>query len=169
MEEAIVFWRTAFSKHMSDDKWAKEHLYNIKHNYGLVGKRTNYPARRCVYQRFPCRLKTLTSSSSCQTILTKPPATDQNHGCPFRHFAPQNLSLALQSYMGISGSDMKDIMTSVEGQHYHIACTRVFELTHGLRKGEGLGGGECVSHPNEYAKRSRELEKEKKGEEMNVD
>jgi len=59
-------------------------------------------------------------------------------------------------------------MAAVKGQHYHIACTRVFELTHakyGVKRGEGLGtiGGvsETVSHPNRYPTRSRELEKEK--------
>jgi DNA primase large subunit len=46
IEEAIVFWRKAFSAKMADDKWAKEYLYNIKHQYGLVGKMANYPARR---------------------------------------------------------------------------------------------------------------------------
>jgi DNA primase large subunit len=43
-----------------------------------------------------------------------------------------------------------------------VACTRVFEITHGLKKGSGLGAdAESVSHPNKYVDRSRELEKEK--------
>ena len=50
-------------------------------------------------------------------------------------------------------------MNHVKTSHYHVACTRVFELTHGVKKGEGIGGGECVTHPNQYAARSRELEK----------
>jgi DNA primase large subunit len=54
---------------------------------------------------------------------------------------------------------MKDIMDSVKGTHYHLACTRVFEITHGIKKGEGLGQGEGVSHPNKYFDRSRLLEK----------
>jgi DNA primase large subunit len=59
---------------------------------------------------------------------------------------------------------MRDILDSVKTSHYHVACTRVFEVTHGLKKGEGLGGklqGENVSHPNSYTERSREMEKEK--------
>ena len=48
--------------------------------------------------------------------------------------------------------------------HFHVACTRVFEITHGrqgVKKGEGVGGGESVTHPNQYTARSRELEKAK--------
>jgi DNA primase large subunit len=55
---------------------------------------------------------------------------------------------------------MRDIMDSVKSAHYHVACTRVFEVTHGLKKGDGLGkDGESVSHPNKYTDRSRELER----------
>lgn len=46
IEEAIAFWRKAFSKKYADDKFNKEYLYNIKHSYGLVGKMANYAARR---------------------------------------------------------------------------------------------------------------------------
>jgi DNA primase large subunit len=43
-------------------------------------------------------------------------------------------------------------MDSVKKTQYHIACTRVFELTHAsnVKKGEGLGNGNTVNHPNEY-------------------
>lgn len=55
---------------------------------------------------------------------------------------------------------MKDILDSVKASHYHVACTRVFEVSHGLKKGEGLGkDGESVGHPNKWTDRSRELEK----------
>ena len=52
-------------------------------------------------------------------------------------------------------------MGSVKTQHYHVACTRVFESTHGVKRGEGLGGGESVNHPNAYAQKSREMDKAK--------
>lgn len=54
-------------------------------------------------------------------------------------------------------------MRNVKDGHFHVACTRVFEVTHASRavkKGEGIGGGESVTHPNQYAARSIELEKE---------
>jgi DNA primase large subunit len=62
--------------------------------------------------------------------------------------------------------DLPEVMNAVKSGHFHIACTRVFELTHasyGVKKGEGIGGGESVTHPNQYAARSRELEKAKLG------
>lgn len=45
VEEALIFWRKGFST-MSDDKFNKDHRYNIRHNYGLEGKRTNYQPRK---------------------------------------------------------------------------------------------------------------------------
>ena len=50
-------------------------------------------------------------------------------------------------------------MDQVKSSHYHLACTRVFEVTHGIKKGEGLGNGEGVTHPNKYTDYSRSLEK----------
>ncbi|EJU04562.1 DNA primase large subunit [Dacryopinax primogenitus] len=151
VEEAVVFWRKAYGGTMTDDKFNKEYKYNIRHSYGLEGKRANYPAK------------------SCQTILTtNQPGPTESHGCPFRHFSPENLQLALSATYGIPASDQGEIMAAVKGQHYHIACTRVFELTHvkyGVKMGDGLGRAngatETVSHPNRYAARSREMEKEK--------
>lgn len=45
IEEAITFWRKSFSN-ITDDKFSKEYKYNIRHSYGLEGKRANYPAKR---------------------------------------------------------------------------------------------------------------------------
>lgn len=67
---------------------------------------------------------------------------------------------------GIGAADLLEIMSYVKGHHYHVACTRVFELTHGhvgVKKSDGIGNGESVTHPNQYAARSRELEKGKDG------
>lgn len=45
IDEAIAFWRKSFSR-MDDNKFNKEHKYNIRHSFGLEGKRANYPAKR---------------------------------------------------------------------------------------------------------------------------
>lgn len=80
-------------------------------------------------------------------------------GCPYRQYSPENLSSALlQVYSGrLTTIDVNEVMGTVKGGHYHVACTRVFEITHGVRRGEGVGDGESVTHPNQYAARSREL------------
>ncbi|EDR14803.1 uncharacterized protein LACBIDRAFT_244165 [Laccaria bicolor S238N-H82] len=143
IEEAIVFWRKSFSR-MTDDKFNKEHKYNIRHSYGLEGKRANYPAK------------------SCLQILTPGPS---DHGCPYRHYSAENLQSALlstYSQSGLTSADLPEIMAQVKAGHFHVACTRVFEITHsfrGVKKGEGIGGGESVTHPNQYAARSMELDK----------
>lgn len=45
VEEAVVFWKKAFSR-ITEDKFNKEYRYNIRHSYGLEGKRANYPAKK---------------------------------------------------------------------------------------------------------------------------
>jgi DNA primase large subunit len=47
IEEAVAFWRKSFSK-ITDDTFNKEYKYNIRHSYGLEGKRANYPAKRSI-------------------------------------------------------------------------------------------------------------------------
>lgn len=76
--------------------------------------------------------------------------------------------MLLSSY-GISDpAQIKEILDATKSQHYHVACTRVFEITHAqkydVKKGDGLGNGESVSHPNRYFERSRELERIANGE-----
>ncbi|PWN48323.1 DNA primase large subunit [Violaceomyces palustris] len=139
IEEALIFWRRSFSG-ITDDKFNKEYRYNIRHGYGLEGRRLNYPAK------------------SCARILTQDqPGPQDNHGCPFRHFSPQNLSSALSRHYSLSVNEQSEILSAVKQGHYHVGCTRLFELTHsklGVKKGEGLGNGESVSHPNRYFERS---------------
>lgn len=95
------------------------------------------------------------------------PGPLDSHGCPYRHFSLDNLQTALlstYSSQGLTTGDLQEIVKTVKEKHYHVACTRVFEITHarqGVKKGEGVGAGESVTHPNQYAARSRELEKAK--------
>ncbi|GAA98965.1 uncharacterized protein L969DRAFT_89018 [Mixia osmundae IAM 14324] len=142
VDEAIVFWRRSFTS-MSADKFDKEHKYNIRHNYGLEGKRMNYPPKDC--QRI---------------ISSDQPGPQDSHGCPFRHFAEPSLSSALGSTYRITNAvDLREILELAKTGHPHVACTRVFEITHGIKKGEGIGQSASVSHPNKYFDRSMELEK----------
>ena len=105
---------------------------------------------------------TIANLASCQQILTSnQPSTQDSHGCPFRHFSPDSLSqFLIQTYPQFdrSSPELKDVMDHVKATHYHLACTRVFEVTKGVKKGEGLGG-ENVTHPNKFVDASRLLEK----------
>ena len=77
----------------------------------------------------------------------------------------------MYSGQGLTVADLPEIVDTVKRGHYHVACTRVFEITHsslGVKKGEGVGDGESVTHPNQYAARSRELERKIKEEAEDV-
>ncbi|GAA5963393.1 hypothetical protein JCM3765_003053 [Sporobolomyces pararoseus] len=151
VEEAIVFWKKSFSK-ITDDKFNKEYKYNIRHNYGLEGSRKNYTPK------------------SCTAIITGPvPGAGQCHGCPFRHQETNLVPLLQLNVPNITNLDIKEIVKSAKEGHYHISCTRVFEIQHsklGVSKGDGLGGGDSVDHPNRYFDKSRQLVKEAKAKEV---
>ncbi|KAA1107475.1 hypothetical protein PGT21_015009 [Puccinia graminis f. sp. tritici] len=143
IEEAVIFWRQAFSN-ISDDKFRKDYRYAVRHNYGLEGSRTNYQPKSCV------------------TIITGSVGPLESHGCPFKHFSQLNLTQHLnQLYQIDLKSDlMKDIIEFKKNDHYHLACTAVWEHQHkalGVKKGDGLGQGESVSHPNRYYEASYKL------------
>ena len=109
------------------------------------------------------------------TGIHRPPSCIQvmapgsgEYGCPYKTYTPENLQSALlstYSSLGLKSTDLPEVVALVNAGSYHTACTRVFEVTHGscgVKKGEGLNG-EHVTHPNQYAARSRELWKAKAG------
>lgn len=127
VDEAVVFWRKAFAK-FTDDKFNKEYRYNIRHMYGLEGSRNDYRAKNCQ-----------------QIIADSQPAAGDCHGCPYRYFSPENLDVAL-ARMGITGSkQLREVHDAISGKHYHVACTKVYEFTHG-----DVTLKESISHPNQY-------------------
>ena len=65
--------------------------------------------------------------------------------------------MSTYSSCGMNAGVISEVNKYVKDKHYHLACTRVFEVTHGMTAGEGLGNKETVTHPNRYAARSREL------------
>lgn len=50
IDEALVFWRKLFQvgSKMAEDKFKKDHVYNIRHSYGLEGGKKNYKPKSCV-------------------------------------------------------------------------------------------------------------------------
>ncbi|KAI9138307.1 eukaryotic and archaeal DNA primase, large subunit-domain-containing protein [Paraphysoderma sedebokerense] len=116
LEEALVFWRRMFAK-MTDDQFQKGYAYNIRHNYGMEGKRANYTPYSCI-----------------KIITSNHPSTGDHHGCPFRHFSPDNLRSTL-SHHGCAESTVTEMMNLVKNGHYQVACTRFFEVTRGKKVG----------------------------------
>jgi len=138
VEEALVFWRTAFST-ITDDKFNKEYRYNVRHSYGLEGTRRNY------------------KPYSCQQILTEhPPGPGDAHGCPYRTFSLENLTAAVEG-MGIRDAQvLRTVKDAVKNRHYHVACTKVFETI------TSTSLTESINHPNLYFEKSVEIARAKK-------
>lgn len=94
----------------------------------------------------------------CQAIISgKPPGPGESHGCPFKHFNESHLLSSLTSTYNLNNLDTKEILGYVKSNHFHLACTRVFELQHRVEKGSGIGEGDSVDHPNRYFEASRKL------------
>ncbi|KAH9808200.1 eukaryotic and archaeal DNA primase, large subunit-domain-containing protein [Melampsora americana] len=143
VDEALIFWRKAFCN-VSDDKFRKDYRYGFRHNYGLEGSRKNY-------QPMPCT-----------TIIKNGAGPSDHHGCPFKQFTPINLTQFLTQSYGLpsNSNELKDIANWNKSSLYHLSCTCVFEFSHkkfGIKKGQGLGQGESVSHPNRYFEVSHKL------------
>ncbi|KAF2274607.1 DNA primase, large subunit [Westerdykella ornata] len=148
LEECILFWRRSF-KLITDDKFAKEYRYNIRHAYGDVGGDANRRGRG--YTPY-----------SCQKLLTEPlPGPGQAHGCPYRTFAPDNLIAVLQREGVTDRETLKSVREDVGKQRFHVACNRVFEWSHRreIKKVREAGTWsaadlDTIVHPNTYFKRS---------------
>ncbi|KAI8054248.1 eukaryotic and archaeal DNA primase, large subunit-domain-containing protein [Syncephalis plumigaleata] len=79
-----------------------------------------------------------------------------HHGCPFRHFSPDNLRRELLM-TGVDETDIQDMLQLVTNGHYQVACTKLFELTQ-LARARQQGKipvtsnttVETITHPNHY-------------------
>lgn len=137
LDDALAFWRAEFSKKVGLEKFEKEYSYNIRHNYGKEGKRTDY------------------TPYSCQKVISSTPGAGDHHGCPYRHFSEENLRAAL-SRMGVNSRAMEDVMDKVRNRHYQLACTLTFEALHGVQCDAG------INHPNQYFSDSQKILQPKK-------
>jgi DNA primase large subunit len=112
LEEAMIFWRRSFSK-LSDDEFNKKgYPYNIRYNYGMEGKRTNY------------------TPYSCLKMIQSLPGPGESHGCPFRHFSNESLGEMMQG-LGLDLASANQVVKKAKDGHYQLACTKLFEITRG--------------------------------------
>lgn len=65
---------------MDGDAFDKNHLYDIKHAYGKVGRMLNY------------------SGYSCLKIIMSNVGPGESHGCPFKHWDSAVLRSKLNEY-----------------------------------------------------------------------
>lgn len=144
VDEALQFWSDAFTSggQMTQEKFNKEYRYNFRHNYGLEGNRINY------------------KPWDCRTILSRPrPSRGEYHGCPYRDWNVDKLTLELSQGMSLNPSQVTSVLDSVQRTEYTIACTKVFEMTHGGSANTEINDQSHIAHPNLYYERSRQLQK----------
>jgi DNA primase large subunit len=131
LEDSLEFWRREIVQKYGEDGWRKKgYAYNIKHNYGMEGKRASY------------------TPHSCQKIINFDVLPSDDHGCPFRH--RENSSLMQQFHeAGIRDNDVvNEIMHLVRERHYQEACKRYYDALHP----EAI---EYIqNHPNKYFEES---------------
>ncbi|KAJ4710801.1 DNA primase large subunit [Melia azedarach] len=132
LEDALAFWKAEFSQKVGGERFDKEYAYNVRHNYGKEGKRTDY------------------TPYSCQKIISLTPGVGDHHGCPYRHFSEENLRAAL-GRMGVGSHAVEDVMDKVRNRHYQLACTLMFEAIHSSSCDAG------INHPNQYFSDSQKI------------
>jgi DNA primase large subunit len=88
-------------------------------------------------------------------ITSNPPSSNDNHGCPFRHFSSTNLETRLLRD-NVKRSDVDQILALAKNKHYQLACTKHFEVTHPQTKGKI----DAIEHPNQYYEASKKLDEE---------
>ncbi|KAG0258452.1 hypothetical protein BG011_003275 [Mortierella polycephala] len=148
LEQALIFWQTAFEK-LTPEQFNKNYAYNVRHSYGMEGKRTDYTPYSCK-----------------SIIMNNAPGPGDHHGCPFRHFSAPNLRAQLVSHQ-VDEFDTDDILRLVTNKHYQLACTRYYEVTRAKMlgistetlKGGGMSEGavasqESIEHPNQFFEQS---------------
>ncbi|CAK9864565.1 unnamed protein product [Sphagnum jensenii] len=131
LEDALAFWRAEFSQKMGVEKFDKEYSYNVRHNYGREGKRTDY------------------TPYSCMKIIMATPGVGDHHGCPFRHFSQENLHAVIGG-LRLNAHTVDDIMGKVRNHHYQLACAATFEGVHGCQC-------DGINHPNQYFEQSQKV------------
>lgn len=77
--ETHQFWKSEFTKLISEEEFDKKYSYLIKHQHGMVGRCIEY------------------NSYNCETIVEQSPSGLDNHGCPFAHFTKNDINEMLRN------------------------------------------------------------------------
>ncbi|KAJ4456430.1 putative DNA primase large subunit [Paratrimastix pyriformis] len=145
LEDSMQVWREELTR-VVGDKFDKEYAYNIRHNYGLEGKRVNY------------------SPYSCAKLIPTLPGTGEYHGCPFRYMERDELLEFLKSAQcGLSDAQAHNVLEPLfrkgEPKHYHVACRAFWHALHGADPTTD----EPIVHPNQFFELSYRARHDKTG------
>eukprot|EP00761_Pharyngomonas_kirbyi_P001840 gb/GECH01001844.1/.p1 GENE.gb/GECH01001844.1/~~gb/GECH01001844.1/.p1 ORF type:complete len:373 (+),score=101.13 gb/GECH01001844.1/:1-1119(+) len=128
LEDALEFWRREFTRVMTPEKFERGYAYNIRHNYGKEGKRTNYTPYSC-----------------SKLIMRDGPGPGQHHGCPYRFSDEVSLRRSLRR-SGIPAQTIETIIDYSKEQKYQLGCMEYFKALHSGYEPEKS----FFTHPNQY-------------------
>ena len=127
VDEALKFFQKKYEKKTPLDKFEKEYAYNIRHSYGLEGKRVNY------------------TPYTCEKIINmSAPMGRECHGCPYKTYSGENLRKILNT-CNLNPTDIEEILSKKKNNEFQLACVKYFEAKFPKVTGEGIG-----IHPNKY-------------------
>ncbi|KXZ49386.1 hypothetical protein GPECTOR_21g612 [Gonium pectorale] len=133
MEEALLFWRSEFAPRTTGEAFDKQYAYNIRHNYGREGKRTDYTAY------------------NCPTIVGFSGGPGDHHGCPYRRLDETTLRAAL-GRLNCDERKVEEAVSKARAGHYQLACAAAFEGVHRVPEMD-VG----ISAPLQYYAESRRV------------
>ena len=134
--EAVRWWQRELCRDrtVSQSVFLRDHLYHVRHAYGLAGSGR------------------LAFALGCRKIIDFPsPLRDQVHGCPFKHAPAQEVAHGL-TFWGLPQAARDAVQAHAADGRPMDACEEVFRATH--PGAPALLGTRCA-HPNEYLRRSR--------------
>ncbi len=134
LADALAFWKREFQvAGLNGENFEKEYAYNFKHQYGVAGSRIKY------------------KPFCCQQLIQSSPVTGTSctSGCAYKHYSPADLQTALNG-MRLERKDVTAVMKKAKEGHFQQACTMVYGARHACE------AKECVQHPNQYFKDSRQ-------------
>ena len=146
VEETLKFYQKKYEKKTPIDKFEKEYAYNIRHSYGLEGKRQSY------------------APFNCEKIINmNAPMGNECHGCPFKNYSEDNLRKILNT-CNLKDADIEDILDKKKNKEYQVACVKYFEGKFPGVLGEGIG-----IHPNKYFTSAMKAMKNQQNKKRNND
>jgi len=133
MDDALLFFQRHFSL-VTGEQYQKQYAYNVRHMYGKEGKRGTYTPYSC---------------SKIIAGIVSPSAGD-HHGCPYKHYDTEHLSLLLQKLQIGTPKDRNAILSLQKSKHYNLACQKQFEVMHPNALGMDISLDNVGNHPNAW-------------------
>ena len=127
LQESLKFFQKKYEKKITLEKFQKEYAYNIRHSYGLEGRRYSY------------------APYSCNKLIQMiGPIGKECHGCPFKTYSTDNLEEILNT-CNLNPMDIEAILNKKKRNQFQQACVKYFKGKFPDVPAYGIG-----IHPNKY-------------------